>query len=85
MPSDKKRINLTVPDVVYEKLQKYKEENGIPNDASACLQLISQQLKAVEETRAILGAMKKLSDEQIRQITEVGATELKKIVDQNVK
>jgi len=44
MPSDKKKINLTVPDEVYDRLQVYKEKNGITNNASACLQLIMQQM-----------------------------------------
>ena len=38
MPSDKKRINLTIPDEIYERLQAYKNETGIVNDATACLQ-----------------------------------------------
>ena len=46
MPSDKKRINLTIPDEIYERLQAYKNETGIVNDATACLQLIVQQLNA---------------------------------------
>lgn len=45
MPSDKKRINLTVPDAVYQQLQVYKESNGLTNDATACLQLIVQRLR----------------------------------------
>lgn len=45
MPSDKKRINLTVPDSVYKKLENYKEENGIFQDATACLQLLILALR----------------------------------------
>ena len=44
MPSDKKRINLTIPDELYVRLQAYKNEQGISSDARACLQLIVQQL-----------------------------------------
>ena len=29
MPSDKKRINLTIPDELYVRLQAYKNEQGI--------------------------------------------------------
>ena len=43
MPSDKKRINLTVPDDVYTLLQEYKREACVSNDATACLQLIVLQ------------------------------------------
>lgn len=42
MPSDKKRINLTIPDNIYQQLQTFKADNGITNDATACLQLIVQ-------------------------------------------
>ena len=52
MPSDKKRINLTIPDEIYERLQAYKNETGIVNDATACLQLIVQQLFLRENARA---------------------------------
>lgn len=45
MPSDKKRINLTVPDAVYERLQQYKEDHGIFQDATACLQLLILALR----------------------------------------
>ena len=40
MPSDKKRINLTVTDELYARIQEYKKEHGVSGDASACLQLI---------------------------------------------
>ena len=50
MPSDKKRINLTVPDEVYQRLQVYMARNGIYRDATACIQLIILQLN-VEEGR----------------------------------
>lgn len=45
MPSKLKRINLTVPDHIYEWLQNYKEAKGIFNDASACLQIVTQELR----------------------------------------
>lgn len=40
MPTDKKRINLTLPLEVYDRVSAYREAHGILNDASACLQLI---------------------------------------------
>ena len=57
MPSTKKRINLTVPDNIYEMLQKYKHENGLTSDATACLQLVVQQLKAQENGKAFFNFM----------------------------
>lgn len=58
MPSDKKRINLTVPDDVYELLQKYKKNACISNDATACLQLIIQQLKAEAGKQTVMKFLK---------------------------
>jgi hypothetical protein len=48
MPSDKKRINLTVPDEVYQAIQAFKAENGLYSDATACMQLLVLQLNAVQ-------------------------------------
>lgn len=45
MPSDLKRINLTMPEDIYQLLQIWKDANGIYRDATACLHLIVQQLK----------------------------------------
>lgn len=72
MPSNKKRINLTVPDQVYEKLQVYKEQNGITNDASACLQLIIKQLKAQEETLLMMKFVRESSIDQLIQLSNEG-------------
>ena len=70
MPSDKKRINLTVPDDVYERLQEYKKEACISNDASACLQLIVLQLKAQN-------LLEQKSLEQLQQMSDEGLSFLK--------
>ena len=51
MPSTKKRVNLTIPGAVYDQLQAYKSRNGITTDASACLQLIVQQLSSNDMSR----------------------------------
>lgn len=48
MPSEKKRINLTVPDDVYERIQAYMKANGLYSDATACLQLICLRLNTEE-------------------------------------
>ena len=50
MSSDKKRINLTVPDELYARLQAYGKETGALTDAGACLQLIVQRLNGLEKT-----------------------------------
>ena len=72
MPSDKKRINLTVPDNIYEQLQAYKEEQGIMNDATACLQLIVQQLKAQEVNKAVWKFMRDVPSEEVLKTSKLG-------------
>lgn len=81
MPSDKKRINLTVPDAVYEKLQAYKEHNGITNDASACLQLIVQQLKAQETSALMLKMLNGLSIEQMAELAKENETAIREALE----
>lgn len=81
MPSDKKRINLTVPDAIYEQLQVYKEENGLTSDATACLQLIVQQLKAQETNRIMFKLLRENSLEQIRQLSDEGLAYVKDALD----
>lgn len=72
MPSDKKRINLTIPDNIYQQLQVFKADNGITNDATACLQLIVQQLKAQENEKLIRRFINGTSIEQLRQLNSEG-------------
>lgn len=72
MPTTNKRINLTVPEPIYEKIQAFKAENGITSDASACLQLISAQLRGLENGKIMLRAMQQLSADQLMQLTKEG-------------
>lgn len=72
MPSDKKRINLTIPDGLYERLQAYKAKNGIMNDATACLQLITQQLNGQEQAEAMLKLVNGASMEQLLEMSKEG-------------
>ena len=76
MPSEKIRINLTIPDEVYERLQAYKNESGIVNDATACLQLIVQQLKAYENNKVIMNFLQNSTLEQLQQAANEGAAQL---------
>ncbi len=78
MPSDKKRINLPVPDAVYERLQAYKEKNGLTNDATVCLQLIVRQLNADENSEAILKLIQGMSFDQMAALSKEGYIELQK-------
>ncbi len=81
MPSTKKRINLTVPDSVYEQLQVYKEQNGLSNDATACLQLIVQQLKAQEESRLMKQIMQRFSADQLLRLSKEGYDYYKEVME----
>lgn len=81
MPTDKKRINLSIPEEVYERLSKYKKKNGITSDAGACLQLIVRQLDAIDNTEVMLDIVRKFSVEELNQISEQGMTQLKGFAD----
>lgn len=81
MPTDKKRVNLSIPDEVYERLAAYKKKNGITSDAGACLQLIIRQLDGLEQTEQFLQAASKFSLEELQQISQLGITAIKQAVD----
>ena len=85
MPSDKKRINLTIPDELYARLQAYKTEQGISSDASACLQLIVQQLNGLEQSKAMLRLINNCSVEQLTKLSEEGYVELKAAMEREKK
>lgn len=85
MPSDKKRINLTIPDELYVRLQAYKNEQGISSDASACLQLIVQQLNGLEQSKAMLRLINNCSVEQLTKLSEEGYVELKAALEREKK
>lgn len=85
MPSTKKRINLTIPDEVYKKLRAYMEENGVVSDATACLQLIVQQLRAQENNKIFMQYMQNSSLEQLQAIANDGAVQLKELIDKAAK
>lgn len=81
MPSTKKRINLTVPDHIYQQLQDYKYENALESDATACLQLIVRQLRANEDTKVMIELMRSMTPEQLQQIASAGVIVTKQELD----
>ena len=85
MPSDKKRINLTVPDEIYAQLQAYKRENGLESDATACLQLVVQQLKAHENGKLMMQLFRESSVEQLMQISKEGLSFVKEELSRSDK
>lgn len=82
MPSDKKRVNLTIPDELYARLQAYKDEQGISSDASACLQLIVQQLNGLEQSKAMLRLINNCSVEQLNKLSMEGLTLTKSVLEE---
>ena len=77
MPSDKKRVNLTIPDDLYQRIQEYKQRQGVTNDASACLQLIVQQLNGLEQSQTMLRLLNSLSEDQNMELSRDGLSEIK--------
>jgi predicted CopG family antitoxin len=77
MPTNNKRVNLTLTDEIYEKLQEFKKKNGIMSDATACLQLVVQQLRAQETTEQLTKMMQDLTTEQLQAISNSGLEYLK--------
>lgn len=82
MPTIKKRVNLTIPDEVYERIQEYKDLNGLENDATACLQLIVLQLNAQKQSKLLLDFIQQSSMDQLMQISGEGFGFVKQIADQ---
>lgn len=81
MPTDKKRINLSIPEEVYERLTKYKKTNGITSDAGACLQLIVRQLDALDQSEAMLAMVRRMGLDELNQLSEQGMSQFKKLAD----
>lgn len=81
MPTDKKRINLTIPESLYERLQAYREKNGIASDAGACLQLITRQLDRIDESELMMQAASKFSLEELQQLSNIGLFMVKQMAD----
>ena len=77
MPSTKKRVNLTLPDDIYERLQAYERKNGLTNDATACLQLVVKQLNAIDQSEIVLNYISSSSLEQLNQLSAEGMEALK--------
>ena len=77
MPSTKHRINLTVPDELYERIVQYKIEMGIENDATAAKQLVVLQLNAHDTTKQMSTLMNNLSLSQLQELSNEGLSFLK--------
>ena len=72
MPSNNKRVNLTISDQVYERIQAYKLKNGISSDATACMQLIVRQLDGIENAEKMMQMMSRFTLEEVQKMSELG-------------
>lgn len=81
MPSTNKRVNLTIPPDIYERLQRYIQEAGELSDAGACLHLVVQQLNAYESNKMITDFISKMSNDTLKKISEEGIDTLKGVLE----
>lgn len=72
MPSTKIRINLTVSEDIYQRILAYKKENGLHHDATACLQLIVQQLNAQEKVKWMYKITNSMPIAELKKLSEEG-------------
>ncbi len=79
MPSIHKRINLTVPDNIYQRIQTYKQQQGCSNDAGACLQMIVQYLNSLDEGEKMFQLIQGSSIETLQAFLQTGAAEIKRV------
>ncbi len=85
MPTTNKRVNLTIPDALYERVQAYKAKYGISSDAGACLQLITRQLDGSENAEKMLEMVSRFSLDELKVISDLGAAEMKALADASKK
>lgn len=81
MPTIKKRVNLALSDDVYERLQRYREKNGITSDAGACVMLIVRQLDAIEESEQMMNMISRFSKDELQQLSSIGLSMLQQAAD----
>lgn len=81
MPTTNKRINLTIPDNVYERLLAYKQKNGITSDSSACLQLIVRQLDSIAHGEQMMQMVSRFSIDELKAISNLGLDIIKTELD----
>ena len=83
MPTKNKRVNLAIPDAVYERLLKYKEKNGITSDAGACLMLIIRQLDAIEESEKMMDMISRFSIDELQKLSTLGLAMIQQETQKN--
>ena len=81
MPTDKKRVNLTIPEEVYARLQAYRTKYAIATDAGACLQLIIRQLDSIANGEQMMQIMSRFNMDELKQLSDFGLASLKMQID----
>lgn len=81
MPTEKKRVNLTIPEEVYERIANFRKKNSIPSDAGACLMLIQQQLDNIDRTEEMMKMVRQFTPDDLRKINDIGMNQLTSIME----
>ena len=81
MPTDKKRVNLTIPEDVYARLQAYRTKYAIATDAGACLQLIIRQLDSIANGEQMMQMMSRFNMDELKELSDIGLASLKLAID----
>lgn len=84
MPTDKKRVNITVPEDVYERLQAYRNKYAISTDAGACLQLIVRQLDSIDQSEQMMRMVSRFDMKELEELSRIGLASLKAESDKKV-
>lgn len=79
MPTTNKRINITVPPHIWERINNYKEKNGISSDAAACLQLIVRQLDGIEGAEKMMQMVMRFTPDELQKISSLGFDEITRL------
>lgn len=61
------RVNLSIPQGLYDLLNEYTEENCLPSIPSACIQLIRLQIRAINKRKAALSMFKDRPAKEVKQ------------------
>lgn len=81
MPTEKKRINLTIPEEIYERLQTYRSKYGIASDAGACLQLIIRQLDSIENGEKMMQMVSRFTAEELQEMANMSMPVVKQLIE----
>ena len=81
MPTTNKRINITIPEQVYDRLQNYKQKNGVTSDAAACLQLVIRQLDSIENGERMMQMVSRFTEEELQHLTSLSVPFVKQLAD----